>query len=79
MSKSTLKVFIDRIEENRAVIVLYDDDSVKFNLPTRYLPEGVSEGDYLQVSFAVDKEAHAEEKQKIDDLLGKLKAKKHEE
>ena len=75
MSKSSIKVFIDRIEGDLAVVVLYDDDSVKFNLPRKYLPEGISEGDYLQLTFAVDKASHDEEKQKIDDLLKKLKGK----
>ena len=79
MSKSSIKVFIDRVEGDLAVIVLYDDDKVKFNLPVKYLPEAIGEGDYLQLTFTVDKESHEEEKQKIDNLLKKLTSKKHDE
>ena len=75
MSKSSIKAFIDRVEGDLAVIVLYDDDNVKFNLPLKCLPENVSEGDHLQMTFAVDKETREAEKQKIDLLLNKLKNK----
>jgi hypothetical protein len=79
MSKSSIKVFIDRIEGDLAVLVLYDDDSVKFNLPRKYLPGGISEGGYLQLTFAIDKASQEEEKQKIDGLLKKLAGKKQDE
>ncbi|HEX8183112.1 MAG TPA: DUF3006 domain-containing protein [Blastocatellia bacterium] len=78
MNKSN-KAFIDRVEGDLAVVVLYDDDKVKFNLPRKYLPEGASEGDYLNITFAVDKESREAEKQKIDGLLKKLTGKKRDE
>ena len=70
--KTSIKVVIDRIEGDLAVVVLYDDDRVKFNLPVKYLPEGVRGGDHLRVSFDVDKKSHESEKSRIADLLKDL-------
>lgn len=68
------KIVIDRIEGDLAVLVLYDDDGVKFNLPLRYLPEGVEEGDYLQMNFSKDPSTRASEQKRVDDLLRELKS-----
>ena len=67
-----LKIVIDRIEDEVATLVLYDDDSVHFNLPAECLPEGAEEGDHFQLVFKKDKESRAAEKQKADDLLKDL-------
>jgi hypothetical protein len=79
MSKSSIKVFIDRVEGDLAVIVLYDDDKVKFKLPLKYLPDSSGEGDHFRLTFAVDKESREAEKQKIDELLNKLKGNRRDE
>ena len=70
---TSARIVIDRIEGDLAVLVLYEDDQVKFNLPLRYLPEGVREGDHLQMSFAEDEASRESEKQRISDLLNELK------
>ena len=70
---TSVRIVIDRIEEDLAVLVLYEDDSVKFNLPLRYLPEGVREGDHLQMSFTGDEASREAEKKRIGDLLSELK------
>ena len=72
-SESSTKVVIDRIEGDLAVLVLYDDDRVKFNLPLQCLPEGVREGDYLQMGFAQDEQSREVEGKKVEDLLKGLK------
>jgi hypothetical protein len=73
MPEATHKFIIDRLEGDLAVIVLYDDDSVKFNLPVKYLPEGVSDGDHLRITFKKDKESRRETKGKVEQLLKELK------
>ncbi len=73
MKEAASRVVIDRIEGNLAVLVLYDDDRVKFNLPLRYLPKGAREGDHLQMSFAEDEAGRESEKKRIGDLLSELK------
>jgi hypothetical protein len=74
--QSSHKVVIDRIEGDRAIVVLYEDDSVKFNLPVSFLPEGVKEGEHLRVSFSVDEESREAQKKRIADLLNDLKGNK---
>ena len=44
-----LSAFIDRIEDDIAVIIL--DDETQLNVARHRLPEAVKEGDYLQVTF----------------------------
>lgn len=73
-SESSSRIIIDRIEGDLAVLVLYEDDRVKFNFPIKYLPEGAKEGDHLQMSFAMDEVSRDTEKKRIDTLLGELKA-----
>ena len=68
-------MIIDRIEGDLAVLVLYDDERVKFNLPVRYLPEGARDGDHLQMSFVKDELSRETEKKRIDNLLEELKGK----
>ena len=72
-AEASTKVVIDRFEGDLAVVVLYDDDRVKFNLPLQYLPEGVREGDHLQMSFAKDLSGRESERMRIDELLKDLK------
>ena len=74
--QKSIKVVVDRLEGDLAVIVLFDDDSVKFNLPSNYLPEGTKDGDHLKMTFAVDKASREAVKQRIDDLLSSLKEQK---
>jgi len=73
-SETSTRVVIDRIEGDLAVLVLYDDDRIKFNLPLRYLNQGVKEGDHLQMSFSEDAASRQGERKRIDDLLKDLKS-----
>ena len=66
------KVEIDRVEDDVAVLVLSDDDEVKFNLPVRYLPEGARDGDHFRVSFKADEKGRDEQKARVNNLLKEL-------
>ncbi|GEM_PF-1208891 len=68
----SLKIVIDRVEDDIATLVLYEDDAVKFNLPANYLPEGAKDGDHFQLFFKKDEQSRAAMKQEVDDLLGDL-------
>ncbi len=70
--KTGVKIVIDRIEDDLAVIVLYDDDSVKFNLPVKYLPEDARGGDHFLMRFEADKTSRDAEKKRVEDLLKEL-------
>jgi hypothetical protein len=73
-TQASTKLVIDRIEGDLAVLVLYDDDGVKFDLPLRYLPDGVREGDHLLMNFREDEASRASEQKRVDDLLKELKS-----
>jgi hypothetical protein len=72
-SSPSTRVVIDRIEGDLAVLALYDDDRVKFNLPIGCLPRGSREGDHFQMSFDEDEESRDKERRRVDDLLKELK------
>ena len=74
-----IKVVVDRVEGDLAVIVLYDDESVRFNLPVKYLPEGARGGDHFEASFRRDDAGRESERAKVDDLLKELTGKKKSE
>ncbi len=68
-NKTKCNVIIDRLEDDLAVIVMADDDSVKFNLPVTYLPAGTGGGDHLVLTFAPDKPSKDEMRKQIEELL----------
>ena len=74
-SDSSTKIIVDRIEGDLAVLVLYDDDNVKFNFPVSLLPEDVRDGDHLRMSFAKDEASKETDKKRINDFLAELKSK----
>ena len=47
--------YIDRIEEDVAVILLNDGD-YHLNFPAELLPEDMGEGDYINLSLSQDEE-----------------------
>ena len=68
-----LKLVVDRIESGKAVLVLYDDDSVSFTLPLECLPEGTLGGDHLNVTFTQAIESREAERERAERLLKELK------
>ena len=67
-----MKALIDRIEGELAVIVASDDDRVRFNLPIRYLPEGVRDGDHLDIVFGIDEDGREAELKRVESLQKSL-------
>ncbi|MCI7612245.1 MAG: DUF3006 domain-containing protein [Selenomonadaceae bacterium] len=47
--------YIDRIEEDVAVILLNDGD-YQLNFPAELLPEDMGEGDYIRLSLSQDED-----------------------
>lgn len=76
--KKSVGMIVDRIEDDRAALVLSDDDKVKLNLPVKLLPSGVKSGDHLEVTFKIDRARTLEVGTQVEDLLEKLKRKKTE-
>jgi len=67
-----MKFVVDRIEGDRAVQFLYDDDRVQFAFPVKYLTSGLREGDHLHVTFELDPESREQEKERAERLLRNL-------
>jgi hypothetical protein len=68
-----LRVVVDRVEGEWAVLVLYDDDNIRFNMPLALLPEGTRGGDHLRVSLEQDLESREREREKAARLLDELR------
>lgn len=75
MSKTDLKIQVDRIEGDVAVLVVDTEDGAQFNLPVKYLPEGVKDGSHLRVTFEDDPKSARAAKNKVQDLLKELRGK----
>ncbi|MGB4290452.1 MAG: DUF3006 domain-containing protein [Dethiobacteria bacterium] len=69
-----MKAVIDRFEGDFAV-VLFGDEEIKLNIPRKLLPKGSCEGSWLKVTFELDPEGEKKQREKIEDLLKKLKDK----
>ena len=74
--KKSISMVVDRIEDDRAALVLSDDEKVKLSLPIKVLPDGVKSGDHLEVTFKIDRKRTEEVAAEVEDLLEKLKRKK---
>lgn len=69
-----MKAIVDRIEGKIAVI-LFGSDEVRVNIPLELLPVGIKEGSLLNVFFELDAEGERQQRDKISNLLDKLKKK----
>ena len=68
----TLVANVDRIEEKIAVIILGDDDEVKLDLPLKYLPKGIKEGDHLRIGIEIAPEETEGARKRIKKLQQEL-------
>lgn len=69
-----MKAVIDRIVDGIAVILL-DEDEHRIEMPSRLLPEGAREGSWLKVTFELDQKGEIQQREKICNLLEKLRNK----
>ncbi len=70
-----MKAVIDRFEGEFA-IVLVGDEEIKVDVPKKLLPKGAKEGSWLKISFELDPEGTEKQKEKVSNLLDKLKKQK---
>ncbi|MBK7996309.1 MAG: DUF3006 domain-containing protein [Blastocatellia bacterium] len=67
-----MKVFIDRIESNIAVMLIVNREEINLDIPLEYLPEGSRAGDYFDISFTVDPASRSSVEERTKDLLKEL-------
>lgn len=65
----------DRIEEDIAVLLVRDDETIKINIPLFLLPEDSKEGDILEITIERDVQETEDAKERVSSLLEKLKNK----
>lgn len=72
MSSIRVRAFLDRVEEDRAVI-LVGEEGLEVVWPIDALPEGVREGSVLSFTVHVDEEAKEQTEQVVDSLIDRLR------
>jgi hypothetical protein len=72
-----MKATIDRIEDGKAIILLREDEKVRFTLPASILPDDCCEGDIINIEITKDEESTEETKKRVSRLIEKLKKKKY--
>ncbi len=69
----SIKLIIDRFEGKIAILESQDKDPIIFNFPLHLLPQEAKEGTVLNISIDIDQEETKSRKDKIKNLLNKLK------
>lgn len=70
-----MKVTVDRIENDIAVMLIRSDEKHSLEIPIKYLPDKINEGDILNLSFEKMEKETKEAEKRVGDLLNKLKNK----
>jgi len=71
--ESAFRVSLDRVEEGLAVLLLRDDESIRFTLPHSLLPSGAGEGDILEVTIRRDIAATEEARKRVAERIARLR------
>lgn len=71
----SFKVTLDRIEENIAVLLVRDEETIKIDIPLCLLPPESREGDILDFAITRDVKETEAAKERVTSLLEKLKQK----
>lgn len=65
---NAVRAVVDRIEDNGVAVLTIGDSKTTIDVPVAALPDGVSDGDHLQLKFSLDKEAKTSAEDKIAKL-----------
>ena len=68
-----IKLVIDRFEGKYAILETQDNTPLIFNFPRHLLPQEAKEGTVLNINIDIDHEETKRRKDKIQNLLNKLK------
>lgn len=71
--ESAFRVSLDRVEEGLAVLLLREDESVRFTLPRSLLPPGAREGDILAIAIRRDVAETEEARQRVAERIERLR------
>ena len=71
--ESIIRVSLDRVEEGLAVLLLRDDESVRFTLPRALLPQNAREGDILEIAIRRDVAATEEVRRRVAERIERMR------
>jgi hypothetical protein len=60
---------VDRIEGEWAVVEYSEKNTTTFNVPIKLLPEGIKEGDIIELTVSIRRDETIEEKKKLHRLI----------
>jgi len=69
-----MQAIVDRIEGKIAVLEI--EGELFIEIPKKFLPKGVKDGDVLKITFEIDKPAKKQKIEKIKKLQEKLRKQK---
>jgi len=73
-----VKVTVDRIEKNLAVLLIRPKEDERINWPLKFLPDDIKEGDILDIKIDKDLKTKEDSKERVGNLIEKLKRKNKE-
>ncbi|WP_294520881.1 DUF3006 domain-containing protein [uncultured Anaerovibrio sp.] len=66
-----ISAYVDRIEENLAVILLGENEDYQIEIPSNLLPEDLAEGSYINIEISIDKKKTQDALKEAMELMGK--------
>ena len=72
--ESTFRVSLDRVEEGLAVLLIREDESIRFTLPRSLRPADAREGDILDVTVRRDTAATKEARRRVAERIERLRS-----
>ncbi len=66
-----ISAYVDRIEENMAVILLGENEDYQIEIPSNLLPEDLAEGSYINIEISIDKKKTQDALKEAMELMGK--------
>ena len=71
-AKKEFRGFVDRIEGDKAVLLVGEHEEWPVILPRELLPDGAGEGSVLRITIEFDSEQSAEAADQVSELIDKL-------
>ena len=72
---SNIRVTVDRIEGDKAVLLIRNGEEEEIILPVGLLPDEAGEGSILEISIEIDRQETARAEKRVKSLIEKLKNK----
>lgn len=68
-----IHAFVDRIEGDKAVLLIGENEEHSVVIPAEYLPEGAGSGSVLSIELRYEPELTAQAKDQVSDLIRRLR------